>query len=967
MPPLKTRDVAAQSRPATPGTAEYFLPRASARVLAEPEAIPEGTSIYLEQLFYSQNANREVVSFHPDGLVVFVNTRISGLLPDMRVYGCQIFMSLVLSNTHLPAQYRLTVEINHDKPNFKGEVSFDLTGPNTESGPFSITLHSHKLIITQALLNESVPLKVAYDRPNQTVTLSTDESIEPKLVKILYMGQLNTIKTFHDKTYGLFKTNYSDSVSGKSNNYVIATHTQPHGARLIFPLVDELTHKVPIELTVITSSSFKVASTAPLKSEEVISMTPNSRFEFEPTPPMASSVFGFVLGDFDVVGESPYRVLATKGDTAPAHYIVDKISQYVAVLEKLLGMDLPVAKLDFVALPFLSDMAMENWGLVTIMASQLLVQPSTQLLQLVAHEIVHQWIGNLVTFDDWQLLWLNESFATWLGDYVMYVAGDYPTYELAQLDFVENLLNNDCFEESSIDAHMKALSVNNDASTHSLFDKHAYEKGIVVLRMLGGVFQHEQGAPSEKTDYTVICKRLGDFLKANKHAAIKAFDIWKFLNDGVSIDVPLFMRLWIALPGYPVVRVTGDSKVELEQHRFIYQGDVAELQLEDTPYHIPLLVKCVGANGTKVLNLVMSDRRMTLDIDREALLAVNHNKFGYYKTIYENQNFSVDKLTQQELISLLHDFGKNLGQKHTASAKDLESFISIVNQFVSPTWQIDYSVLRVALTYIETLNTIFMHFSPYTNFEQWVTLFVDKLSERIPLKLPEGGYSPAQYEVVNSVLQLGYKNDRLYNVAALWYKAFLVSAKNTFIPKEVIPSMLNVTMSRANQKTYKQVLALVKNSDVSNVRVSNVSVAELQTYAVSSLSFCDNQELLHKLLNFVKDNIDSKLIELGLMGFKFKHDIKYKHQLWHWYKVNYDAFTLKSLRKGSDWAKQIGHTMENVTKLVLGEVMQYDPTEVSNFVKDKQSLPEHGLQKLVDDLSAANEENREVASYYAIL
>lgn len=903
---------------------------------------------------------------------------------------------LLVLNEYHPEGYDLKLDVNHEKPNFTGVVSFKLVKNPLFSGSsndtFVLALNASKLIVTKASLN-GAPLKTVYDKAKQRITFTQDTPTpnEDLYVTINFMGQINTIHTYKDTTYGLFKTNYSDSITGKSNNYVLATHTQPMGARLIFPLVDELSCKVPITLTITTNSSFKVFSNEAIDTVTPVDFSSNSVYKFKPTPPIASSVFGFVIGDFDVIetisDKTALRVVTTKGDSAYGEFALNAVAKLLPNMTKLFNSPFPLSKMDFVSVPFLSDMAMENWGLVTIIQSHLLIDDDASeltkknLLKLISHQLVHQWVGNLVTFDNWNQLWLNESFATFLGDYFIHISYG-SDYELEFNQFVEGFMNNET--DLSIQSYMNSCEINTSSSTSSLFDRFCYERGIIILRMIASIFQYDKPTSDNTADYSQFFNKLGQFLNEFKYKSIKPFDIWNYLNDGVSIDLPSFVHSWINYSNFPIIKASHNGKkLVIEQHRFIHGSSCEVLNLEDTPYHIPLFVKVIDDKNTpKVLSILLSDRKCELDIPIENLVGINYNKLNYSRVIYDislkdhiREKIIKNQVSSLQLISMLNDFGKNLGQKYYSSVQDLDFLVTIFDAFTNQHWTVDYKVLLVGLNYLETINHIFMHYTKdYAKFERWLNNFVNSVFNKLEnfensliLPITEAvTYSSTEYEVKNLILQIGYRNSDFGKIAMKLFKFFNNNTRKNqyFVPKEIFPSILNLTMYQANIKQYKVVLAWVKNSNISNLSVTNLTSYELQTLAISSLTFVDNVELINKSLNFIKDNIDSKLIELGLIGFKFKSKPQLKFVLWDWYKLNYDTFTLRSLRKGSDWSKQIANTMQNISKLVLGELMQGESELVAQFVDDKlKSLPQHNLKTLVDEIEQENEENNEIAAY----
>ncbi|CAN3355631.1 protein Tma108p [Diutina catenulata] len=898
---------------------------------------------------------------------------------------------LTLANAWLPASYELDLAINHLKPNFTGHVRIPLKANPRIKGSqegFSLTLHADRLIITKATV-DGVSLGVRYDRGAREVELATPESVaNPEVVEIDYVGQINQMKTYQDSTQGLFKTNYSDVVSGRSNNYILATHFQPHAAKLVFPLIEELHIKVPMALKITTLGRFKVASCAPLVSSEPISMSENNVFTFAPTPPMAASVFGFVIGDFEFlerkVSDKPVRVYTAIGESSQATLTIDYIASFLPELEKLFGVAYPLEKLDFVSIPFLNDGAMENWGLVTVLNTQLLMEPSAPLdsrvalQQLVAHELVHMWMGDLVTFDNWNQLWFNEAFATWVGNYVVDVTGlnkNEVAYCHDPIESRHRLMQQDCFYgdigEHQIPPliHMNKTDVGLNSLTATLFNDSAYEKGMTLIEMVFSMYKTEKTAEEFFTD-------VGKVLEAHRYSTIKVFDLWQGLNN-VSVDVPTFCHAWSNAAGFPLVSATvTNDKVVIEQHRFLQSVQPQTLELEDTPFHVPLLVTVLQDSGaTKTLNIVMSDRKMELDIPPSHFLGLNGGH-GYYRVHYApellaNITANISKASSSQLLAVLHDYATFFedAANRNVTANDVLGFLHLVYALTTPAYDLDYLVVRVSLQHLEKLHDILLHFSPFTEFGRWIEKFTQAMYDKMGhwdavTSMTGPDYSPNELIARNSVLLFGI--DQFQAVGKTMYKNFTQAGKSKkFTSRYLVSSMLNLYMHGANAREYKDVLELVKNANVSGLNHADITKSELQTMAVSSLGFVSEYELLNKTLNFVNTNIDSKLIELGLIGFRYKASRQDKEQLWNWYKFNYNKWVGKSLQPGSDWAKQIKITLNNISKLVLGTIMNHDPEFIrmrKEFIKEKLILPEHGLKATLDAID--NEDCEALAALY---
>ena len=922
-------------------------------------------------------------------------------------------IALSLSNYYTPKHYDLDLKVAHLKPNFNGELTVTLVKNTSFNGPkpngFTFKLHADKLVVMKATVDDT-KVDISYDRANRTVTFSS-ESVplsDSCCLKLSYMGRINTIKTYKDTTQGLFQTNYLDSISGRSDNYILATHFQPHGAKQVFPVIDELQVKVPIKLAITTLNKFKVMSNAKLVSQTPISMSDQSKFEFETTPPIASSVFGFCIGAFEyieeIVGKIPARIYTTIGDSKSSYYALKLVKTFLPILQDLFQVDYPLDKIDFVTLPFLNDGAMENWGMVTIISGQLLVPELSpfaaryQLQQLIAHELVHQWIGNLVSFDNWNNLWLNEAFATWLGDYVIKVSdinANEPNYNYQEenLTNIEKFLKKDCFygpdgedQITPISQYMNTVDTKQSATTSTIFDTNAYEKGIILLQMIFKIFDYES------KDSNKLFSGFTKIIETYKFCSVKSFDLWNILNEYTSIELLSFIHSWLRYPGYPLVTVKSNNtndKLIITQHRYLFNLSVDQLKLEDQPYHVPLFVKIIDKLGNiKVLNIMLNDRSMELDIPVDQLLIINSEKSGYYRVKYEStdiideiaKNITTNKLSSNDIIGTLNDYGEFLSTSKSSS-QDLISMFKIFKALSAESTKIDFNVLKVVLTYVEKINDILLHFSEYGKFETWLQEFVLKLYEKIGkwdelLNLTKETSSNRDVEFIvrNSILQLGLQQTNFQKLGKAMFKNFTTSGvSKKFTPKQLVSSMFNLTIYNCTSREYKNILEFVKNSDTSLLKNSDISNAELQTIAVTSLGFVnsDNDELITKTLNFIMTNIDSKLIELGLIGFQYKTKQQDKIRLFNWYKLHYDRWILKSLRKGSDWSKQLGITMKNITTIVLGDILNYDTKLIEmkeKFIDEKlHSLPAHGLQELVEELQLANEEKERVASFYSEL
>ncbi|RLV96635.1 hypothetical protein JA1_000204 [Spathaspora sp. JA1] len=879
---------------------------------------------------------------------------------------------LLLSNVVVPYSYHYKLTINHLKPNFSGEAIIHWKKNNNYNGQtdskFSLTLHACKLIITSAFVGD-VKLSISYDKSNQHVSFTTEESIsDDSPVIIQYMGQIKTINTYQDTTQGLFKTNYLDDISGKANNYILATHFQPHSAKYVFPIIDELQHKPEsFQLDIVTATRFKVLTNGKLTNQEYVNE--NTLHQFKYDLPMSPSVMGFVIGDLEYLSSESLlqpttRIYTCIGESRYARYALATIEKYLPILQQKFGLEYPLSKLDFVTIPFLNDGAMENWGLVTVIPSTLLVDELTatpaerqQVVELVVHELVHQWVGNWVSFDSWNCLWFNESFATWV------------TKNLAQIDVdYEDMLDKDClyiddkFTIQTIHEHVSTVYTGLNATTSSIFDSNIYQKGIILLNMISEMFKHEGKDFIECFGKFVINQFKGE--------AIKLFDIWQQLNQCISIDLPSFVYSWTRLSGFPLVRVSySGDKLHIEQHTYLYNiPELDKVGVEDAPFHIPLLIRVVDDNNQiKILNILLSDRSIELDIPKSQLININSGRGGYYRVLYQQNLSNINLMTSSDLIGTIHDLGKIIGTQHS-TGQDLGHFFDILELFVQSSWKFDWKVVKIALVYLTKFQTIFTNYTNAPEFQTWLTKYARDLFQRINWDKVIAN-SDDELQVYSTILEMNINNKQAVDFATRHFSQFInPSSKSTFIPGELVGSIFNLSMSVATMKQYKQVLALVKNANTSLLNHTNLSQYELQTVAISSLAYPTSSELLRKTLNFINNNIDSKMIELAIVGISNCTDDTRVQIVFDWFKLNYDHWVLRSLRKGSDWSKQIGITVRNLTKLIL-ELMNRNQKFKSfrtEFIESKRvGLPEHGLESVNQELEQEKEEKEMIASFFS--
>ena len=288
---------------------------------------------------------------------------------------------------------------------------------------------------------------------------------------------------------------------------------------------------------------------------------------------MSTYLLAFVVGDLvsveaDAANGTRIGVWTTRGKENQAGFALDTSVKLLGYFNDYFGIPYPLPKLDHIAIPDFAAGAMENWGCITYRETALLVDPENssagtrqRVAEVVAHEMAHMWFGDLVTMEWWDDLWLNESFASWMG--TKSVDWLFPEWEM-WTQFVNMDTNRALSLDGLKNSHPIEQEVKNPAEVSQLFDAISYSKGGSVLRMLENFLGPEtfQGG-------------LYRYLKANEYGNARTQDLWAALEEESGLPVTSIMDSWVKQTGYPVLQVQADRRgtevqLSVSQERFVY-------------------------------------------------------------------------------------------------------------------------------------------------------------------------------------------------------------------------------------------------------------------------------------------------------------------------------------------------------------------------------------------------------------
>ncbi len=557
--------------------------------------------------------------------------------------------SVRLSKHIVPSEYKIELKPDLENFTFAGIETIRLSVlKNTKS----ITLHSKEIDIETAhivLLGEKFFAKISYDKKAETATLTFPSAIglraRPKIIPkgkwglvIVFKGILN------DKMRGFYRSRY---VAGQGKNqkeyHMATTQFEATDARRAFPCFDEPAQKAVFRVSlVVPKGKTAISNTLPVSARE--HEAGFDVIEFSPTPRMSTYLLAFIVGDFEYLekksaGGRIVRVFTTPGKKHQAKFALDCAEKILKFYEKYFDIKYPLPALDMIAIPDFSSGAMENWGAVTYRESALLVDDAHSsvgnkqwVALVVAHELAHQWFGNLVTMEWWTHLWLNEGFAS----YIEYLAVDklFPSWDIwtqFSTDDTGRALRLDALKTT----HPIEVEVHHPDEIGEIFDEVSYSKGASLIRMLADYLGEKDFRDG-----------LRHYLKKHSYQNTSTLDLWQAFEKVSGKPVSKMMHNWTSKPGYPVVRINSD--LSLSQERFFASPMSKKKAKDKTVWQIPIVNSSKtqfwkgSAQRDGVSKAIFQQKNMRAEIKlvpRKNFdwLKINFGEAGFYRTAYSKE------------------------------------------------------------------------------------------------------------------------------------------------------------------------------------------------------------------------------------------------------------------------------------------------------------------------------------------
>ncbi|KAI9751476.1 MAG: hypothetical protein M4579_006048 [Chaenotheca gracillima] len=812
---------------------------------------------------------------------------------------------------------------------YQGNVSIDIgiekSTPRIVLNAEQLKLHSAKVVTELSKTEQTFTAsEISYDTTAQRVSLQfpSDLPVTSKAtLKIEFSGIMN------NEMAGFYRSKYKPVATpapsvAKDGDYhcMFSTQFESCDARRAFPCFDEPNLKATFDFEIEIPEDQVALSNQP---EKGVKKTKSGlkTVSFETTPVMSTYLLAWAFGDFEYVEDFtkrkyngkplPVRVYTTRGLKAQGEFALKNAHQVIDYFSEIFGIDYPLPKSDLLAVHEFTYGAMENWGLVTYRTTAVLFDEvnsdasyKIRVAYIVAHELAHQWFGNLVTMDWWSELWLNEGFATWVG----WLAIDhlYPEWDV-WARFVNDSVEN-AFEMDSVrSSHPIEVPVKSALDIDQIFDAISYRKGSSVLRMLCDHLGKEN-----------FLGGVSAYLKTHAYGNATTNDLWAALSNVSGQDVNSFMDNWIRKIGFPVITVAEEpGQISLRQSRFLSTGD-AKANEDETLWWIPLGLKTASDTSSSHPQSLSKREDTIRDID-DSFYKINANTSGFYRTNYPPARLAKlgaarSQLSIEDRIGLIGDAGALAISGNGTTA----GLLALVEGFQD---EKHYLVWVQILASLGHLRTVFADDTKvYNGVKNYILKLITPLTESL------GWSFPADEDFLTGQL----RSLLITTAGSTGHQGVIKEAKRQFDlyasgrdPKAIHPNLRLAVFRTAVAEGGKPAYETVKKDYL------NTTLTEGKEIALGALGRTQDPELINDFIDFIfSDNVASQDVHSGAGS--LAANPKARLALWHRFKDNWDA--VRAITAGSSTVlnRFVRVSLANFSDLEVEK-------DIANFFKGKDN------------------------------
>ncbi|KAL1756342.1 hypothetical protein FB107DRAFT_211566 [Schizophyllum commune] len=576
-----------------------------------------------------------------------------------------------------PTHYDVTVQTDLEKLTFRGFVKISL---EIKENTKDLVLNSSELELSPArvwsdsLKTEQIQSSTSFEKTQERLTVSFPNALPAGSIALLTIP-------FHaplsESLAAYYRGVWEDN--GVKKHYAL-TQFQPTAARRAFTCWDEPLLKATFAITMVSRDGtvnlsnmndiaetvYEAGSSSFPQNADLANLLESACTEgkwkitkFATTPPMSTYLVAWANGDFEkleskvelpVSGkELPLRIFATKDNIHQAQFALNVKAKFLPLYEQLFDVGYPLPKLDTLVVSDF-DGAMENWGLIIGSTSLLLLDPEhadvktkTWVATVQSHEIAHMWFGNITTMKWWDNLYLNEGFATLMGDLVI-TDKVFPEWKLTS-QFINQHLTRALSLDAKLSSHPIEVECPDASRVYQIFDSLSYSKAASVLRMLATHVGEDR-----------FLKGVSLYLKDHLFSSSVTEDLWKGITTATSQDVVALMSNWVNKIGFPVITVYEDANdIKVRQDRFLESGP-ADPKDNETIWYVPLAILTRDADGKPAIDRsILHEREQTYTVDTNKPFKLNAGTTGVYHVLYTPERLTkigLEAAKQDSLFTL---------------------------------------------------------------------------------------------------------------------------------------------------------------------------------------------------------------------------------------------------------------------------------------------------------------------------
>lgn len=721
-----------------------------------------------------------------------------------------------MSSSYEIDNYKIFFDIDTDNKKYNGIVGITLLVHN----PTNIfKIHSKNLIIKSTSINNNKIQNWDYDIPNEIIILKHN-----------FTKQKHTIMIEFENNIGTEPNGFYYCV--KNGEIVFCSNLEPESAREFFPCVDVPNVKSIFNISVRINANLNAVSNASIKNvlmEQGLNKNVNKKIvEFNPSPKMSSYLVCLVLGNLIKIKGNLQKIKTSgyciKHDKKYISWSIDKVKNALDFYTKWFGIDYPSDKLDIISVPNFSSGAMENWGAITFREECILLYDKTdylaklKILEVIYHEIAHQWFGNLVTLTSWDDLWLNEATATYFS--WMALEHDYSNWNTNELYWIleySNILLADAI------SHTHPIKMNSSVNTNinmyepeELFDEITYTKGCCIIRYIVNLLGKEN-----------FQKSMAKYISSNLYSNTTANDLYNCFNEfgSAQINYAELISNIVGTTGFPIIWIDKKhDKYYLSVNTFNLDKNVYK------PYNHEFWLEIKYFNNAEWKNTIIKinpnvKTLLSSEITLEKFI-INPNNYLFCICSYINFLPNFADMNSIELMKYIHDeFILGL-----YGYIDIRYYLELVNLlFCIKDFAKNYLVLYVILNDLNKLIGICpdnLRLKKYLS-EYKIDIKLSNIFEKLFNANPKPKYVNLTLEQIIIILANVFESIYFINLSKKLYDyqiTKLLSKKNKYVCNHVYLSgaIFGVVMKWYQDECIMDIIKIIKYCENSLVVLSAI-------------------------------------------------------------------------------------------------------------------------------------------------